>query len=77
MQTKTETAVEGTIIFNDAIIIGPPGNFTVLKISSSAINVEKIQKAYPNLDIKPFIYVIGFLRLCKRGEYQSSDYKCL
>jgi hypothetical protein len=57
MQTKTVTAVNGSFIFNDAIVIGPPGTNIILQVTSDSIDSSKITKAFPWLGVVPDIYL--------------------
>ena len=77
MKSKSVTAVKGIYTFDDVIIIGPPGSNILLKISSNSINKAMIANAFPSLGTIPDIYLTGYLRYCIRGEYQSSDNKCI
>ena len=78
MKSKSVKAQQGRFTFDDVIVVGPPGTDILLKITTDSINKEKIAEAYPSLNGQlPDIYVKGFLRLCQRGEYQTTDYKCI
>jgi hypothetical protein len=77
MKSKSVKAVSGTYTFNDVIVIGPPGTAILLKITSDTISTSKIAAAFPSLGTYQDIYVQAYLRLCTRGEYQSSDNKCI
>lgn len=68
MKSKSVRAVQGQFIFDDVIIIGPPGRDIILKITSDSIKPEKITNAFPSIEQKS-IYLKAFLRLCARGEY--------
>lgn len=68
MKSKSVRAVQGQFIFDDVIIIGPPGRDIILKITSDSIKPEKISNAFPSIEQKS-IYLKAFLRLCARGEY--------
>jgi len=50
MKSKSVKAVNGSFIFDDVIIIGPPGRDIILKISSDSIVSNKITKAFPALE---------------------------
>ncbi|CDW85403.1 UNKNOWN [Stylonychia lemnae] len=76
MKSKSVKAVNGTFTFDDVIIIGPPGQDIILKITSDSIVSNKITKAFPTM-VQKKVYIKAFLRLCTRGEYQSSDNKCI
>lgn len=69
------TASQGQINFNDVIVTGLPGSTFTLKVSPISINAEKVKKAF-NVEM-PDIYLYGNIRLCIRGEYQSTDNKCI
>mmetsp|Transcript_10414 Transcript_10414/g.10450 ORF Transcript_10414/g.10450 Transcript_10414/m.10450 type:complete len:90 (-) Transcript_10414:1499-1768(-) len=77
MQTKTVQATNGNLMFDDAIIVGQPGSQVLLYLSTDAINPTKIEKAFPALGSVKTMYLQGYLRLCGRAEYQSTDLKCL
>eukprot|EP00347_Sterkiella_histriomuscorum_P017693 403348360 len=76
MKSKSVKAVSGEFTFDDVIIIGPPGRDILLKITSDSIISDKITKAFPGF-AQQKVYLKAFLRLCTRGEYQSSDNKCI
>lgn len=76
MKSKSVTSTEGMFNFNDVIIIGPPGNSILLTIACDSINPTMIANAFPNITQEQ-IYVLAYLRLCDRGEYQTSDNKCI
>lgn len=78
MKSKSVKSVEGIFEFNDVIVVGPPGTDILLKVTTDSISKDKIEKAYPGLWQKlPEIYLKGRLRLCIRGEFQTTDYKCI
>lgn len=77
MKSKSVKATQGVFKFDDVIIIGPPGTDILLKITTESIKPSKITKAFPERGTIPDIYVKGKLRLCTRGEYQTSDNKCI
>lgn len=78
MKSKSVKASKGMFTFDDVIVVGPPGTDILLKITTDSISKDKIAKAYPLLDGKlPDIYIKGRLRLCLKGEYQTTDYKCI
>jgi hypothetical protein len=78
MKSKSVKAQEGIFEFNDVIVVGPPGTEILLKVNTDSISKEKIQKAYPGLLEKlPEIFIKGRLRLCMRGEFQTTDFKCI
>lgn len=78
MKSKSVRAMKGKFTFDDVIVVGPPGTDILLKITTDSISKDKIAKAYPQLDGKlPDIYLKGRLRLCQRGEYQTTDFKCI
>lgn len=76
MKSKSVKSIDGIFTFDDVIIIGPPGRDIILKITSDSIISDKITKAFPIL-AQQNVYLKAFLRLCTRGEYQSSDNKCI
>ena len=69
MKSKSVKAIKGNYVFDDVIIIGPPGNSVTVKISADSISTNKISKAFPELGTYNDIYLTGYLRLCTRGEY--------
>jgi hypothetical protein len=78
MKSKSVKANSGIFEFNDVIVVGPPGTEMLLKVSTDSISREKIDKAYPGLlATLPEIFIKGRLRLCLRGEFQTTDYKCI
>ena len=76
MKSKSVTADRGIYTFDDVIIIGNPGTDILLSISSDAIKSSIIERANEGMVVKQ-IYFRGYLRYCTRGEYQSSDGKCI
>ncbi len=77
MKSKSVESKQGIFTFDDVIIIGPPGRTILLKITTDSIKQAKITNAFASLGQIPDIYVKAYLRLCTRGEYQSSDNKCI
>jgi hypothetical protein len=78
MKSKSVKANKGRFTFDDVIVVGPPGTDILLQINTDSINKDKIAKAYPLLDGQlPDIYLMGRLRLCQAGEYQTTDFKCI
>jgi hypothetical protein len=77
MKSKSVKALNGAYTFNDVIVIGPPGTSVLLKIASDTISASKIALAFPSLGTYQDVWVQAYLRLCTRGEYQSSDNKCI
>jgi hypothetical protein len=78
MKSKSVKATYGRFTFDDVIVVGPPGTEILLKVNTDSISKDKIANAYPKLkDSLPEIYIKGKLRLCLRGEFQTTDYKCI
>jgi hypothetical protein len=78
MKSKSVKSTEGVFDFNDVIVVGPPGTDMLLKVTTDSISKEKIEKAYPGLlATLPEIYIKGRIRLCLRGEFQTTDFKCI
>lgn len=70
MKSKSVKAQSGRFVFDDVIVVGPPGTDILLKVTTDSISKEKIANAYPKLNgTLPDIYVKGKLRLCLRGEF--------
>lgn len=78
MKSKSVRADQGRFLFDDVIVVGPPGSEILLSITTDSISKDKISKAYPTLSGKlPDIYIKAKLRYCIKGEYQTTDYKCI
>jgi hypothetical protein len=78
MKSKSVKASFGRFTFDDVIVVGPPGTDILLKVNTDSISKEKIANAYPLLKRSfPDIYIKGRLRLCLKGEFQTTDYKCI
>jgi len=70
MKSKSVKANSGRFLFDDVIVVGPPGSDLLLKVTTDSISKEKIANAYPQLAGKlPEIYIKGHLRICLRGEF--------
>lgn len=57
MKSKSVKAQEGTLFFNDAIIIGPPGENILIKLNADSINEENIMRSYPSITTYKTIYL--------------------
>lgn len=49
MKSKSVTSQEGIFLFDDVIVIGPPGNSILLTIACDSINPQMIANAFPNI----------------------------
>ena len=76
LKSKFVTVVEGTFVFNDVIIVSNPGTNVTIKIQVDSIDKAKLAAAFPGASFAD-VYLLFSLRLCTRGEYQTSDNKCV
>jgi len=72
MKSKSVQAVNGQFLFNDVIVVGPPGSIILLQITADSINPFMLSAAYPDLSFSS-VYVQAYLRYCQAGEYQTTD----
>ena len=77
LKSKSVKAQEGVLFFNDAIIIGPPGEDILVQVVADSIDKAKIEKSYSSISVVKDVYLMMHMRLCVVGEHQSSDNKCI
>eukprot|EP00347_Sterkiella_histriomuscorum_P014593 403360292 len=77
LKSKSVIANNGLYTLDDFILVASPGSEVLLKVHSDAIIKQKIQIAYPNITGLYDNYILMQLRVCLKGEYESSDKKCI
>ncbi len=75
MKSKTVRSADGMFNFSDVILIGEPYSYTLLKVSSAAIDPSVNKKAFGL--VTQDIYLLAFLRSCQPGEQMTADNKCV
>ena len=72
MKSKSVQAVNGQFLFDDVIVVGPPGSSILLRITADSIDSAMLSAAYPGRSFSS-LYVQAYLRYCQAGEYQTTD----